>query len=138
MVRKFALAFTVALAAVPTTAYPASVGYDLRLQVPVQCSVRHQPIGYGAASAGGAISLGQFREYCNAPGGYQIVVSYTPGTMRGATISAEDEQVVLNGSGQAILSRASGPRILERTIFATPGENGFDTDRLELQILPLT
>lgn len=137
MVRKFALACTVALATIPAVTHATSFGYNLRLQVPVQCSVRHQPTGYGAAK-GGAISLGQFREYCNAPGGYQLVVSYTPGTMRGATISAEDEQVVLDGSGQAILSRVTGPRVRQRTIFATPGEEGFDTDRLELQIIPST
>lgn len=137
MVRKSAFFVTSAvMAMLPTAAYPATAGFNLRVQVPVQCSVRHEATGYGG-KIGAAVSLGRFREFCNAPGGYELVVSYTPGTLQGATISAGDEQVVLTGSGQAVLSRETGPKIRERTIFATPGAGGFDTDRLDFQIIPI-
>lgn len=136
MVRNFSLATaSIALAVAPTAASAASMGFNLRATVPMYCTVKHEAIGYGAPVNGG-ISLGQFREYCNAPSGYQLVVLYTPGTMRGARISADGDEVVLNGSGQAVLSRATGPRIRQRVLSATPGEQGFDTDRLELQIIP--
>jgi hypothetical protein len=135
MIRKFSLAIaSVALAASPTAALAASFGYNLQLTVALHCTVQHQPIGSGSTS-GGAVSLGTFREYCNAPTGYNLVVYYAPGSLRGARIIAGSDEITLDGSGQAILSHAPGPRIRERPIAAIPGENGFDTDRLELQIV---
>jgi len=137
MVRRFSLAMAgIALSLAPTTVTAASYGYNLRAVVPLHCVVKHEATGFGA-TAGSVVSLGRFREFCNAPGGYQLVVSYTPGTMRGARVIAEDDVVVLNGSGQAILSRATGPRIRQRMISVSPGDDGFDTDRLELQIVPI-
>lgn len=137
MARK--LAFTLAsvsLALVPSTANPASHSFNLSLQVPVHCVVQHHATGYGTVT-GAAVSLGQFREFCNAPGGYELVMSYTPNTLRGTRIMAGADEIVLDGSGRAILSRAPGPRVRERALSAIPGEGGFDTDRLELQIIPI-
>jgi hypothetical protein len=135
MLRKFLLILANAgLMATPVSAAD-SASFNLRLRVDVHCTVQHQPVGYGV-SVGGAVSLGQFREYCNAPNGYELVVSYTPGTLRGATIVAGDDRTILNGSGQAVLSRATGPRVRERMVTAIPGDDGFDTDRLELRIVP--
>ncbi|SLK10308.1 hypothetical protein SAMN06295987_11144 [Novosphingobium mathurense] len=137
MVRKVSLGIgCLALAILPLTAQAAAIGYNLQLTVPVFCSVRHQPTGSGIVDHG-AISLGTFREYCNAPGGYEVVVNYAPGSLRGATLIAGSDVVVLNGSGQAVLSHTTGPRVRERIIAAIPGENGFDTDRLDIQILPI-
>jgi len=65
-----------------------------------------------------------------------LLVTYAPGSLRGARIIAGDDQVVLDGSGQAVLSRSPGPRIRERPVSAVPGEHGFDTSRFELQIIP--
>ncbi len=136
MIRKFSLAFaSLVLVAGPTAALAATATFNLRLTVAVHCSVNHMPTGFGAPT-GEAISLGSVREYCNAPGGYDLVVNYAPGSMEGARIIAGNEEIILNGSGQAVLSRATGPRFRERSIAAVPGENGFDTDRLELQIIP--
>jgi hypothetical protein len=123
------------LAAPVSTVAGADMVFALRLQVPVYCVVQQRASG-AAVATGAAVSLGQFREYCNAPGGYQMVVRYEPGKLRGAVLAAGDDQVVLDGSGQAILSRASGPRVRERSILATPGAAGFDTDRLEFQLIP--
>jgi hypothetical protein len=137
MVRIVSLALaSLALATGPTAASAASTGYNLRMTVPLHCAVHHQSVGLGAPVAGGGVSLGEFREYCNAPGGYQLIVSYTPGTLRGARITAGDNQVLLDGSGRAILDRANGPRLRERTISVIPGADGFNTDRIDLQILP--
>ncbi|MBO9518313.1 MAG: hypothetical protein J7493_09620 [Porphyrobacter sp.] len=138
MVNKFSLGLAGAvLIAVPTVAYAASsFSYNLRATVPIQCSVRHNAAGFGVGAEGSGISLGTFREYCNAPGGYQVMVRYTPGTLRGARLIAGSDSVVLDGSGQAVLSRSTGPRIRERSISAIPGEHGFDTQQLELDILP--
>lgn len=136
MIRKYLLAAgSIAVALIPSYAFAASVGYELRLAVPVYCTVKHQGGGYGA-SANGAVSLGTFREYCNSPRGYDLIVTYTPGSLKGARIIAGEEQVILDGSGRAVLSRASGPRVRERLIAAVPGSNGFDTDRLELSVIP--
>lgn len=137
MVNKFLLGLSgFTFVAAPTVAYAeSSVSYNLRLTVPVHCSVQHRAAGLGGAEGNG-ISLGTFREYCNAPGGYQLMVSYTPGTLRGARIIAGSDTVVLDGSGQAVLSRSTGPRIRERAISAIPGEQGFNTAQLQLQILP--
>lgn len=123
------------LATAPTSAFAASYGFNLRATVAVQCMVSHRATGFGAIS-GDAVSLGMFREYCNAPQGYDLIVNYTPGTMQGARLIAGNDEIVLNGSGYAVLSRTQGPRVRERAIAAVPGDNGFDTDHLDLQIVP--
>lgn len=135
MIRKFSLGVAgFVLVVAPTTAMAATFGFNLRLMVPVHCTVQHQATGFGAVS-GDAVSLGTFREYCNAPSGYDLVVNYAPGSMKGARVIAGNDEIILNGSGRAVLSRSSGPRVRERTIAAIPGANGFDTDRLELTIV---
>jgi hypothetical protein len=121
--------------AIPVTAAAATYGFNLNLTVAVNCSVYHQPTGFGAVN-GDAVALGSFREYCNAPQGYDLVVNYTPGSLQGTRIIAGNDEIILNGSGQAILSRATGPRMRVRPIAAVPGARGFDTDRLELSIIP--
>jgi len=127
---------SLALATGPTAASAASMGYNLNMTVPLHCVVRHQPVELGAPAAGGVVSLGHVREYCNAPGGYQLIINYTPGTLRGARITAGSNEVVLDGSGRAILDRATGPRVRVRNLSVVPGADGFNTDRIDLQILP--
>lgn len=111
----------------------ASIGYNLEVNVPVICSLKHQP-GI-AASVGGGYELGELIEYCNAPDGYTVTVNYAPGSMRGAVVSVGEESVTLDGSGTAVVSRAAGPRIRDRTIVAVPGPAGFDTSRLDFDIV---
>jgi hypothetical protein len=110
-----------------------SYGFNLHAVVPVMCQLRHTDVGAGATD-GNIFSLGQINESCNAPTGYEIVVNYTPGTLNGTVLAAGEDHVTLNGSGEAILSRAPGPRIRNRPLTATPGEHGFDTDRLNFEI----
>lgn len=124
----------VAASIIPAAALAASQGFNLSAVVPVQCSVNQQSIGAQQVT-GSAISLGTFREYCNAPGGYQLVVRYAPGSLKGARISAGSDAVVLDGSGVSVLSRSTGPRVRERALSMTVGPNGFDTDRLEVDVV---
>lgn len=138
MVRMVSLALaSFALVIGPTAASAASLGYNLRMTVPLHCAVYHVPTGLGAPAAGGGVSLGEFREFCNSPGGYQVIVNYTPGTLRGARITAGNNQVVLDGSGKALLERSNRPGVRQRTISVIPGVDGFNTDRIDLQILPV-
>ncbi len=125
-----------AIATVPSAAIAASYGYNLHLVVPVYCSV-NQTTGTGGQFNGDAYSLGTFREYCNAAQGYRLIVRYTPGTLRGAQIRAGEEVATLDGSGTNVVSRTTGPRVRQRSLFITPGEQGFDTDRLAVDILPV-
>jgi hypothetical protein len=46
-----------------------------------------------------------------------------------------EDQVVLTGSGSAVLSRASGPSIRNRAVSATPGEAGFDTNVVQFHLI---
>ncbi|HEU4809608.1 MAG TPA: hypothetical protein VFS69_03020 [Sphingomicrobium sp.] len=135
MLRKFALiGATAALVAGPNAASAETGAYRLSLKVGVHCTVQHDLSGYGQQSAGG-FTLGELREYCNSQHGYELLVRYTPGSLRGTVIRAGDDEVVLNGSGEAILSRADGPRIRERMLSATPGESGFDARSIEFRMI---
>ena len=121
MFGKIAIGTAAAVAAlVPSAALGVSSTYNLRLIIPVHCTVNHDSTGFGAMN-GEALSLGTFREYCNAPSGYQIVVRYAPGSLQGARILAGNDEVVLDGSGYSILSQTTGPRIRERLISMAPG-----------------
>jgi len=135
MLRKFALiGATAALVAGPNAALAETGAYRIGLTVGLHCTVQHDLSGYGQSSAGG-VTLGELREYCNAQHGYELLVRYTPGSLRGTVIRAGDDEVVLNGSGEAVLSRADGPRIRERMLTATPGESGFDARSIEFSMI---
>jgi hypothetical protein len=121
----------VGIASAATAAPAASGDFLLRLQVPVLCKVQHHS---AIAAAGAGYTLGELHEFCNAPQGYSLVVNYAPGSMRGAVIAVGEERVMLDGSGRAVVSHAQGPRIRDREIYAQPGANGFDTDRLNFSI----
>ncbi len=105
--------------------------YSLQLVVRQTCLIQHRPALTQLGA--GAYGLGALKEYCNAPGGYDVVVSYSPGTMHGAVIRLGGDSVTLNGSGTAVISHAPGPRIQDRELVATPGAGGFDTDVLNFQ-----
>ena len=135
MLRKFALLVaSVAVAAGPTAALAETGAYQISLTVGVSCTVQHELAGFGQPSGDG-VTLGELRELCNAQHGYELVVNYTPGSLRGTTIRAGDDEVVLNGSGQAVLSRADGPRVRERIVTATPGQSGFDAASIQFSVV---
>lgn len=122
---------SVALAATAAHA-ESSLGYGLQATVPVMCSLRFDsaPSAFGDTGA----RLGMIREYCNAPNGYQLVLNYSAGSLRGAVVSVGADSVVLDGSGQAIVPGALGPKIQSRDLVIVPGANGFDTTALNLAV----
>jgi hypothetical protein len=130
------IAATIALLAAvggSTVAPAAQSGYTLSLVVPVRCQVT---FGAGAvAPVSDGVGLGTIHEYCNAAGGYDLVVHYAPGTLDGTVLIAGDDDVTLDGSGSAVIARSPIPRIRQRTLVAIPGPNGFDSDRLELEVV---
>ena len=135
MLRKFALiGAAAALVAGPNAALAESGTYRIGVTVGLNCTVQHDLSGYGQHS-GDAVTLGELREYCNAQHGYALLVRYTPGSLRGAVIRAGNDEVVLNGSGEAVLSRADGPRARERMLTATPGESGFDARSIQFSVI---
>lgn len=121
--------------ATPSVALAASLGYQLKLVVPVHCSVNLSGVSPTPA-VGDGYSLGTFREYCNAPQGYSLIVRYAPGSLEGAQIVAAGKVVILDGSGVATLGREAGPRVRSRAVSITPGAGGFDTGHLELDVVP--
>ncbi len=119
-----------------TTAPRDTARFRVRARVPMTCQARFQ----GAAAApvtGTAVQLGTFREFCNSPRGYVVVVNYAPGTLEGAQLSAEGDSIVLDGSGRAILSRVNGPKVRDRALAIVPGANGFDSPSFSVNMVAL-
>ncbi|MBX3561933.1 MAG: hypothetical protein KF780_08985 [Sphingomonas sp.] len=124
------------MVAVGTPVRAQTAAHNLRVTVPVTCEVSYRPSQSNAATVG-PVMLGHLNEYCNAARGYELIVHYAPGTLRGAVLAVGGDQVVLNGSGEAVISRAAGARSRNRELLAQPGNAGFDTDRLSFRVLPL-
>jgi hypothetical protein len=122
------------VAATPSAlgAAETSQGVTLQLTVPVTCMVKHSP---GMIPSGNGYVLGELHEYCNAPTGYKVVARYTPGHLRGTTISLGGDRAVLDGSGETVVSRSTSPHIRDRQIVANPGPSGFDADSLDFDII---
>lgn len=122
------------VAAGTSAANSESFGIDLVLRVPVMCKVS---TGTGVADAGlsvpGSFELGEIQEFCNAPRGYDLLVHYTPGTLKGMTLIAGDARVQLDGSGSAVVGHSSAPAIKVRNLSAIPGPQGFDADHLDFE-----
>jgi hypothetical protein len=134
-----AVVATFAVSAAPAWASAegsATGSFQLRLVVPVLCRVSYTAGGGGADGAAGAVDLGQIGEFCNDGAGYKVEVDYAPGTLRGAVLQLGTDRVVLDGSGQAVISQSAGARIRTRELVATPGANGFDSPQLSFQIRP--
>lgn len=122
------------VAAGTSAAHSESFGISLLLQVPVMCTVKAGAAGVATGPATpGSFELGAIREYCNAPHGYDLVVHYTPGSLKGMTLIAGDERVQLDGSGTALVGRSPGPAIKYRNLEAIPGPQGFDADHLDFE-----
>jgi hypothetical protein len=138
MISATAIAALFAATAAPAwaTATSGSAGtYVLKLAVPMLCDVRFTA-GGSAAGTGGSFDLGKLGEFCNDGQGYSVVVNYAPGTLRGAVLQLGTDRVVLDGSGQAVVSQSNEARFRTRELVATPGANGFDSPELSFRIQP--
>ncbi|GAB5483244.1 MAG: hypothetical protein Pars92KO_30010 [Parasphingorhabdus sp.] len=128
------LVSTLAAVITATTATSAiatdSMSFHLKAVVPVTCGVQYSSAG--AAFAENVVRLGELREYCNAPGGYNLQVSYSPNSLRGVRLNFGNESVTLDGSGFATIPGAMGPKIQTRALSAQIGENGFDAREFQV------
>ena len=109
------------LALLAPTAASASATATLTLRgfVPVICRANFQSAP--SEGANGVEQLGSIDEFCNDGGGYRVVVDYDPGTDPGSLV-VDGRQVVLDGSGTAVIAESSGPAINTRTLGYIPGE----------------
>lgn len=132
MAKKLISAMAVVVAATMGTSAVAtsSMGFHLRAYVPVTCGVQYVSAGTGIS--GNIAQLGQLREYCNAPNGYQLEVRYSPNSLRGVKLRFGNESVTLDGSGFAMIPGASGPKIQTRVLSAQVGDDGFDAHEFQV------
>lgn len=132
MVKKLmgVLAATTAVATASAALASDSIGFHIRAVVPVACSVGYNPTGISFSND--TVRLGELREYCNAPNGYDLEVRYSPNSLRGVTVNIGNERVTLDGSGFASIRGATGPKIQTRPLSVEFGENGFDTDEFQV------
>ncbi len=132
MVKKLISAAAVVVVATTATSAIAtnSMNFRLKAVVPVMCGVQYSSAG--AAFAENVVRLGELREYCNAPGGYNLQVSYSPNSLRGVRLNFGNESVTLDGSGFATIPGATGPKIQTRALSAQIGENGFDAREFQV------
>mgnify|MGYP003644178574 FL=1 len=137
MVKKLtgALAATVAVASASAAIASDSIGFNLRAIVPVSCTVGYNPTGI--AFTDNTVRLGELREYCNAPNGYDLEVRYSPNSLRGVTVNIGNERVTLDGSGFASIRGATGPKIQTRALSVQFGDDGFDTDEFQVAAIAI-
>lgn len=124
------LAATIAATSTSTAIASDSIGFNLRAKVPVVCKVGYVPTG--SSFSANVARLGELREYCNAPNGYNLELRYSPNSLRGVTINVGNERVILDGSGLASIPGANGPKIQTRALSAEFGEGGFDTNEFQV------
>ncbi len=98
--------------------------------VPVICRAELQ--GSMFPTDGQEVNLGQGSEFCNAPGGYRVVVDYEGAGDLGSLI-IDGREVELDGSGRAILVSAQGPAINSRQLNYVPGEDSITALRIHIE-----
>jgi opacity protein-like surface antigen len=137
MVKKLTgvLAATVAVASASAAIASDSIGFHIRATVPVSCTVGYNPTGISFTDD--TVRLGELREYCNAPNGYDLEVRYTPNSLRGVTVNVGNERVTLDGSGFASIRGATGPKIQTRALSVQFGDDGFDTDEFQVAAIAI-
>ena len=123
-------AATLAMAIAPAQAATGQIA--LSATAPVVCNISLS--GTATVDAPGAVRLGVVKELCNTPNGYLIQVAYTPGTLIGATVTLGSDQVLLDGSGLAVVSDTNGAGYRSRALSITAPSQALDTAALDLRI----
>lgn len=126
------LAGLLALVPISASASGANGTMSLRTIVPLVCTLSVS--GEGAFLDADSVALGSVRELCNGANGYAVRVSYSPGTLVGATIRLGADTVVLDGSGTAIVSDVGGAGYRVRPLSLDGGANGIDSLEISLAI----
>jgi len=111
----------------------ASHATRISLQIPTVCELA---LRRGEGTTNGTLYLGTLVQYCNAPGGFSVEVSYPAGTLVGTSLRVGSAEIILDGSGNALVGGANGPDIIEQEIFAQPAQGGLDANSLSFSITP--
>lgn len=79
----------------------------------------------------GATSLGNLREFCNSPNGYQVFVDSSP-ELANATLVVGGREVVLSDSGSTLVSASNAPAIAMNDVVleAPDGASGYLSFRI--------
>ncbi len=113
-------------AIVPSASFAGSGDAQVNLTisgfVPVICRAQLDNATVSLPDDGSAVQLGRLNEFCNSPGGYHVVVSYTGHGDLGALI-VDGRQVHLDGSGRAVITESAGPAILSHELDYQPGKD---------------
>jgi hypothetical protein len=112
--------------------WAANGSVNLRAIAPTVCNIKVD--GVASSLSVDTVHLGTVRELCNALRGYQVSVSYQPGTLVGATLRLGNDSVLLDGSGTAVITDAMGPAVQSRDLILVATSAGFDTSGLDLKI----
>jgi hypothetical protein len=112
--------------------WAADGSVNLRAIAPAVCNIKVE--GVASSLSVDTVRLGTVRELCNALRGYQVSVSYQPGTLVGATLRLGNDSVILDGSGTAVITDSMGPAVQSRELTLVAATAGFDTSGLDLKI----
>jgi hypothetical protein len=106
--------------ALGSPALAATSGIHLKGYVPVTCKVR--VANQAAAIKGEIVELGGVREFCNAPGGYDVFLDYS-NNFRGTTLLVDGEPVELTKDGSVKFAGEDGPALRERALALDIGKS---------------
>jgi hypothetical protein len=91
----------------------ASYSLTLRGFVPVICRVSVTPSSASAET--GVQDLGELKEFCNAPDGYDVFIAHT-GEANGAAVIVDGQQIALSDTGETKISTSSTAAFRDRSL----------------------
>lgn len=106
--------------ALGTPTLAATSGLHLKGHVPVTCKVR--AANQAAAIKGDVVDLGGLREFCNAPGGYDVFLDYSR-NFAGTTLLVDGTPVELTKEGSVRFAGEDGPALRERSLALDIGKS---------------
>lgn len=110
-------------AGIVSSAHAAGDGLAFGGEAPLVCAASLTP------SAGDPASLGQVREFCNDPNGFQVWVDY-PAELANASLLVDGVAVTLSPAGTTRIDTAAAPGQLTRTLVLQGGAGGGVTVRI--------
>ena len=99
--------------AVASPAIAATSAIKLKGHVPVTCNVRASAAT--ATVQGSLVQLGDIRELCNAPAGYDVFVDYS-GNFAGTVLLVDGAPVELGKGGSVKFASEDGPALRKREL----------------------
>ena len=102
LVRALALFTVAACAPTSASAHGGSHTVNLRAEVQLHCQVGSDSVDTAIELVDGRADLGDVREICNSPSGYQLLVKLV--NLDGGTLSADGEEVAVDATGEAIFT----------------------------------